>query len=202
MQDLDKALSHLADIHAQVSRTEYYRGLNSLPTAITGISGMLAALLQPLWINTQQPEAFVWYWVGIATFNIVFMGMCLGRNYWYNHTRFERRKTHAVLMQFMPSLCAGLLLTMVALSWQQAILFYCLPGVWALLFALGIFACRPFFPPRIFWLGVYYLLAAAWLLSLAPSAASLHPWGMGSVFGLGQLLVAGTIYWEIERHEY
>ncbi len=200
MQDLEKALSHLADIHSQLSRTEHYRGLHSFPIALTGISGVLAAALQP-WLLEGDPVWFVFYWSTVAILNTSFVGLGLGFEYLRSHTAFERRKTHAVLLQFMPALLAGLLLTVVALQWQETVLLQCLPGLWALLFSLGVFACRPFFPQHLFWLGLFYLLAAAVLLSMAPSGYSLHPWGMGLTFGVGQLLAALLIYWEIERHE-
>ncbi|MDM8544995.1 hypothetical protein [Candidatus Venteria ishoeyi] len=201
MQDLEKALNHLADIHAQVSRTEYYRGFNSVPLVLSGVSGLFAASVQASWMNMDNPGLFVLYWSVVASLNVLLFGIKLGLDYRCSHTPFERRKTHAVLLQFMPTLLAGLLLTIVALRWMHPVLLQCMPGLWALLFALGVFACRPFFPGRMFWLGAAYLIAAAWLLTLAPTGQSLSPWNMGLVFGGGQLLAALIIYWEMERHE-
>jgi len=199
MQDLDKALAHLEDIHAHVLRTEYYQGFSSVSIALTGLSGLLAALLQTLYLPVSA-TMFVLFWAVIASLNVVAISLQLGFEYLHSHTPFERRKTHAVLVQFLPTLLAGLLLTVFALQWQEAVLLHAMPGLWALLFALGVFACRPFFPTRMFLLGGYYLIAAVCLLSLAPTGHSLNPWAMGLVFGSGQLFAAWVIYTEIEHH--
>ncbi len=199
MQDLEKALGHLADIHSQMSRTEYYRGLNSVPVALTGVVGLCAAWLQSVWLVPHSAFEFVLYWATVACLNVGFIALRLGFDYLHTHTPFERRKTHDLLWQFLPSLLAGLLLTVVVLSWAEPVLLHSMPGLWALLFALGIFSTRPFFPKRVLYLGIFYLLAAAWLLSLAPNAAALVPWYMGLLFGGGQLLSALLIYWDMER---
>ncbi|WP_177428594.1 hypothetical protein, partial [Candidatus Venteria ishoeyi] len=122
MQDLEKALNHLADIHAQVSRTEYYRGFNSVPLVLSGVSGLFAASVQASWMNMDNPGLFVLYWSVVASLNVLLFGIKLGLDYRCSHTPFERRKTHAVLLQFMPTLLAGLLLTIVALRWMHPVL--------------------------------------------------------------------------------
>ncbi len=199
--ELDKAVSQLAEIHAQVSRTEHYRGFRSITVALTGVAGLLAALGQWYWLPDLDARGFIGYWTLVAAANLLFAGGGLALDYVRRHTPFERRKTHAVLKQFLPALFAGLLLTVVALDINHPLLLQCLPGLWSLLFGLGVFACQPYFPTRLFWLGVFYLLAASWLFSLAPSAASLSPGFMGLIFGGGQLAAAAIIFWDVERHD-
>ena len=48
---------------------------------------------------------------------------------------------------------------------------------------------------------MFYLVASVMLFGLALNGMSLQPWGMGLTFGLGQLLGAAIIYWDVERYE-
>jgi hypothetical protein len=73
-----------------------------------------------------------------------------------------------------------------------------LPGLWAVLLGLGMFASRRFLPRGIAMPAGYYLLAGLYCLTLRDAALS--PWTMGTVFGAGQLLTAGVLYWSLERH--
>lgn len=198
--ELKKAIQHLEEIHAQVSRTEFYRGISAITVALTGICGLLAAALQHVLIDSSNEVIFVLYWASVAAVNVVGMGAVL---YWrhINHSDFyERLKTQKLLLQFVPALIGGALLTFIALESSGDLINY-LPGLWCLLFSLGIFACQPFYPARLFWAGLYYLSVATMLLMLALESSSLTAWIMGLSFGIGQLGVAGILYWDLERYE-
>ena len=197
--ETQKAIDQLAEIYAQISKTELYRGFRAKPVAVTGLSAWFAALLQPYWVEP-KPVIFVEYWVFIAIVNGLFIGSILNYRYFYLDNDWERSKTRNMLMQFGPCLLAGALVTIVAYFVENPLIAY-LPGLWSLIFALGILAARPYLSSSLFWNGMYYLAAATVLFWLAPSGLSLHPWGMGLTFGLGQLLGAAIMYWDIERYE-
>ena len=74
-----------------------------------------------------------------------------------------------------------------------------LPGLWAVLFSLGVFASRPYLPRIIGWVALYYLVAGTVLLAMAADSTSLSPWGMGLTFGLGQIASGIVLYWNLER---
>ena len=74
-----------------------------------------------------------------------------------------------------------------------------LPGLWAVLFSLGLFASRRFLPRGVFLIAGYYLLAGLFCLTLDPRAQALSPWTMGITFGAGQTLTALFLYWTLER---
>ena len=62
-----------------------------------------------------------------------------------------------------------------------------LPGIWAIVFALGVFSSRPYLPRYIGWVGLWYLAGGGFLLSQTSTGfASLGAW-LGAVFGIGQL---------------
>ncbi|MDM8557477.1 hypothetical protein [Candidatus Parabeggiatoa sp. HSG14] len=197
--ELQNAINQLSEIHAQISKTEFYRGIRAVPVALTGFNAFLAAFLQPYWIEQTDYLGFVLFWVTVAAINILFISLFLVYDYFSRETSFEQQKARNVLMQFGPTLIAGIIVTSVMYRLEGEILFY-LPGLWSLIFSLGVFACRPYFPRNSFWVGSYYLMASVILFMLVPTHQSMHPWGMGLIFGVGQLLTAIVIYWDLERH--
>ena len=196
--ETQKAVNQLAEIYAQISKTELYRGFRAKPVAITGLAALLSIFLQPYWVAPGDRYAFVEFWVFIAIANGLFMGSILAHRYLYRDNHWERHKTHNMLMQFGPTLLAGAMVTFVAYRFDPHLICY-LPGIWSLTFALGIIAARAYLSNHLFWCGMYYLLASMFLLT--SGTWSLSPWGMGLTFGVGQLLVATVMYWDIERYE-
>lgn len=94
--------------------------------------------------------------------------------------------------RFLPAIMTGLLLTAVLArfapgnSWM-------LPGLWQLLFSLGIFASCRFLPRHMFLVGAWYVASGLSCLAIGPPHASLPPWEMGIPFGAGQLLTAAVL---------
>jgi hypothetical protein len=93
-------------------------------------------------------------------------------------------------------MAAGGLVTPVLATPEHA---WLLPGLWQVLFGLGIFASYRLLPPATFWVALFYLLAGVVCLLIARGEAALTPWAMGVPFGVGQLLAAGVLYWTLER---
>jgi hypothetical protein len=73
-----------------------------------------------------------------------------------------------------------------------------LPGLWCILFGLGVFASRRLLPRATFAIGGFYLLAGLTMLLMRRGAA-FSPWAMGLTFGAGQLSAAGMLYLTLER---
>jgi hypothetical protein len=67
-----------------------------------------------------------------------------------------------------------------------------LPGLWQIVFSLGVFSSCRFLPRSMVAAGAWYLLTGLTLLSLADNRA-LSPWAMGIPYGAGQMLVAGIL---------
>ena len=68
-----------------------------------------------------------------------------------------------------------------------------LPGLWQLIFSLGVFASCRFLPRHMFAVGVWYLATGLFCLAAAGAARTLSPWLMGIPFGVGQLMVAAVL---------
>jgi hypothetical protein len=104
------------------------------------------------------------------------------------------------LEPLMPALLAGgIIAAVVLVSAREAA--WLLPGLWQILFSLGIFASMPRLPRATVIVAVFYLLTGLLCLLHARGDSALAPWAMGLPFGLGQALAAGILYWALERHD-
>jgi len=74
-----------------------------------------------------------------------------------------------------------------------------LPGLWQVVYSLGLFASCRLLPRATFWVAVFYLATGLAVLSLGNTAAALSPWAMGFPFGTGQALAAIVLYRTLER---
>src|SRR6202043_2542833 len=86
--------------------------------------------------------------------------------------------------QFLPSAGAGSLLTVV-LVWFVPGALWMLPGIWQVIFSLGVFSSCRFLPRPMIAAGAWYLLTGLICLALGDFRA-LAPWTMGVGFGCGQ----------------
>jgi hypothetical protein len=107
--------------------------------------------------------------------------------------------TRLACEQFLPCVVAGALVTWVIASRAMSAA-WMLPGLWAVLFSLGLFASFRLLPSAIFAVAAWYLLAGCVCLSIGPHRAGFAPWTMGLTFGLGQL-AAAAVLWRQEKDE-
>ena len=76
-----------------------------------------------------------------------------------------------------------------------------LPGLWSLIFGLGVFASYRLLPQQVFWIGLYYFFCGTVCLLWGRGDQAFAPWQMGISFGGGQLLTAVVLYWFLERSD-
>ncbi len=196
--DLHEALSQIAEIRHQMARTEVFRGYRALPVALSGMLALLASLIQQGWIRdpSRQIGAYLTLWIGAAVVSAMASGLGLLARRRYTSSTWSREATRLALEQFAPCLLAGGMMTAVVATSRPESLSM-LPGLWQLFFGLGVFAsCRLL--PRATWsVAAFYLASGLICLSLRDHALS--PWAMGVPFGIGQLLAAAILYWNLER---
>ena len=162
--------------------------------------GLAAAWFQPTGLSA-DPIGFVIYWVVVAAL-AGFVGVSeIVYNYVVHDETVTRRRTRRVFAQLLPSLCGGALVTASFVQSSPALV-RLLPGVWALLFGLGIFASRPYLVRASGWVALYFYAAGAVLLWAALGTETLNPWAVGGTFGVGQLFTAAVLYWNLEREEW
>jgi hypothetical protein len=114
------------------------------------------------------------------------------------HSGLALEMIQSAVEQFLPALIVGVLLTAVVMRAAPREV-WMLPGLWQLLFSLGVFASCRFLPRQTFAVGVWYLVAGLATLVLQSGSRALLPWTMGIPFGIGQLLVAAIMQYGFEN---
>src|SRR5262245_16686968 len=194
--ELQRALAQVAAIQDQVTRADVYRGYRSVPVAASGLIGLAAAWLQPTRLAA-DPIAFVTYW-GVVAASAGFVGLSeIAYNYVVNDQAVERRRTRRVMGQLMPSVLAAAIITACLIRISPSLV-RMLPGIWSICFGVGIFASRPFLVRMTGWIALYCYAAGVLLLWNAGGTETLSAWSVGGTFGVGQLLAAAVLYWNLE----
>ena len=193
---LDKALSQISEIHAQVLKAEVFRGYRATTMLATAAIALFAAFLQTSYLPAATPLQFTGFWVGVAVLCVL---ICAADIYWRSlriSPATQRWRTVLVVAQSLPALLVGAVVTGVLL--ERGTAEHLLPGLWSTTFALGIWAARPYLPKAVGWVALFYVFAGTWLLVRAEAPVP-SPWGMGWTFGVGQCALALVLYMNVER---
>jgi hypothetical protein len=108
------------------------------------------------------------------------------------HSGMATEMIHLSVEQFLPAAGAGVLITLVLVRWVPSIL-WMLPGLWQLIFGLGVFSSCRFLPRAMVAVGLWYLATGLACIALGDNRA-FSPWTMGVSYGVGQFLVAVVLY--------
>jgi hypothetical protein len=196
MTDLDRALAEITAIRSQIARSVEFRGYGPATLALTGGLAFLAAALQALWFA--DPVAAITHYLGLwtatAVISVTLVGVEMITRSRRVHSDLAEKMILTAVEQFVPAGVAGLLLTAVLLR-QAPESAWMLPGLWQIMFSLGIFASCRYLPRAIFAVGVWYLAAGLACLAFAAGDHALSPLAMGVPFGVGQLLAAALLQW-------
>lgn len=195
-----EALSQISEIRLRVAQTETFRGYRSATVASSGILALVGAVVQKLWIPepADHIQAYLGLWIGIAAICVVTAGAELAVRSYSARSLLARQVTLLAVGQFVPCMIAGALLTYAVVEFAPESV-WMLPGVWSIVFSLGVFASWRLLPKAMFWVAVYYMGAGITCLVLTRGDAALSPWTMASTFGIGQLTTAAILYFGLER---
>lgn len=202
MNDLHKALGEISSIRRQVARSTEFRGYGPATLALTGVCAFLAATVQS-WLVPDAAHHLSTYlaiWVSTAAVSSTLAGIEVYRRTQRVHSRMSDEMIRMAVEQFLPSLAAGLLLTIVVLRAVPAVS-WIVPGLWQVIFSLGILASCRFLPRPMVGAGVWYLLTGLILISFG-DVRTFSPWAMGIPFGLGQFMVAAILLWSARKGEH
>lgn len=198
--ELRDAISQISAIRAQMARGERLRGLRAVPVGMSGLMALAAAALQPALVAdpAQQLGSYLLLWIGVAALSAATGFLEMAVRCRYSGSGLTRATVFLAAEQFLPCIFAGAAMTFVIVRTapDQA---WMLPGIWQILFGLGVFAFARLLPRPVFWVAAYYLLAGTCVLTLGPDALS--GWAMGLPFGIGQIVTAAILYWTLERPE-
>lgn len=198
MSDLHKALGDISSIRKQLANTTEFRGYGPATLAATGGFAVLAAVAQAYWVPDAMHHlpAYLAVWVVTAIVCATLTGVQMYTRTRRMHSGLSDEMLRMAVVQFLPSAGAGLLLTGVLVYFVPAVT-WMLPGLWQVIFSIGIFSSCRFLPRAMSAAGAWYLATGLGCLSLAGSRA-LSPWTMGVAYGVGQLLVAGVLFLNAE----
>jgi hypothetical protein len=191
MRDLNRALTDISVIRGQLARDTEFRGYGPVALASTGFLALIVAGAQALWLKepAAQIRLYVALWVATAAVSVVVIGSETIQRTRRAHGDLAVPMLQSAVEQFLPAIVAGGLLTVALLRVAPSSL-WMLPGLWQIVFSLGVFASCRFLPRPMFLVGVWYLACGLGYLALVPSELRLSPWVMGVPFGVGQLMVA------------
>jgi hypothetical protein len=199
--ELHEALDQLSEIRLQIARTESFRGYRSATAAFSGLVAITTAAIQFAVVPepAADPRGYLLLWICAAIVSVAVTGVEMVARCRQTASPTAVRMTWMAVEQFLPCTIAGAVVTFV-LSLRSPESVWLLPGLWGVLFSLGIFASSRLLPRPVVVVGLYYLVCGALSLGFAQGPTALSPWVMGCTFGGGQLLAAAVLYLTLERN--
>ena len=184
-----------------MTRTEVFRGYRALPIATSGLVAVGAGALQPLLVPDPAVEFHTWLylWVGAAMLSVALCAAEMAARFHRTEINLERERIRQAVARFLPAVLTGVLLTFVLADYapESRVI---LPGLWAILMGLGIFASLPMLPRPVRYVALFYIGAGLVTIALARDAYAFSPLAMGLTFGTGQLTAAAVLYFKLERN--
>jgi hypothetical protein len=193
MDDLNKALGDISSIRRQVAQSTEFRGYGPATLASTGLLALAAAGAQALWLPdpSNHIAGFLSIWIWTAALSAALIGTEMYARTRRIHSGMADEMIRMAVEQFLPSAGVGGLVTFVLVRFVPGSQ-WMLPGIWQVIFSLGVFSSSRFLPRPMAIAGAWYLLTGLTCLALADGRA-LSPWAMGIPYGAGQMIVAGIL---------
>ncbi|HEV3445203.1 MAG TPA: hypothetical protein VG099_11205 [Gemmataceae bacterium] len=193
MNDLNKALGDISSIRRQVAHSTEFRGFGPATLAGTGFLAVAAAVAQAMWLPdpANHIAAYLTIWIWTAALSAAVIAIEMNARTRRIHSGLADEMIRMAVEQFLPSVGVGGLLTVVLVRFAPGAL-WMLPGLWQVIFSLGVFSSCRFLPRAVGAVGIWYLLTGLTSLALGDTRA-LSPWAMGIPYGVGQMLVAGIL---------
>jgi hypothetical protein len=201
MGDLYNALAETSDIRRQMARSTQFRGYGPATLAGTGFAAIVASVGQAFWVPdpVTHLQTYLCLWIGTAVLCSIVAGVQIYTRTRRLHSGLSNEMLRTAVEQFLPAVGAGMVVTGILVRSVPSVL-WMLPGLWQVIYSLGVFSSCRFLPRPTVAAGGWYLLTG--LVCLAPGDfRSLAPWTMGLAFWAGQLLVAGILLVAAPEHE-
>lgn len=194
MHDLNKALGDISSIRRQVAQSTEFRGYGPAALAATGAIAMLAAAAQAAWLPepAHNMPAYLGIWMSTALLSAALIGTQMHTRTRRMHSGMADEMIRMAVEQFLPCLAAEALMTAVLVLAVPSAQ-WMLPGLWQVIFSLGVFSSCRFLPRPMLAAGAWYLLTGLACTALGDNRA-FSPWAMGIPYGAGQLLVAAIVF--------
>jgi len=194
MDDLHRALGDISSIRRQMARSTEFHGYGPVTLAATAAFALLAAGVQAIWVPdpASHISSYLAIWICTAIISAALIAVHTVTRAKRIHSGLADEMIRMAVEQFLPSVGAGAFITIVLVYFAPTAL-WMLPGLWQIIFSLGIFSSCRFLSKFMVLAGGWYLITGLACVAMA-GARALSPWAMGIPYGAGQMLVAGILY--------
>lgn len=194
MTDLNQALLEIRSIRRQVAQTTEFRGYGPSTLFATALLAVLAGIAQAHWLPepAAHPVQYVALWLstGIVCAALIATQMLVRAN--RLHSSMADEMVFMAIGQFLPAGLTGVVLPFVLLHVTPSV-FWMLPGLWQIIFGLGVFASCHCLPRPMLLVGAWFLLSGMACLAIG-DARALTSTTMSVAYGIGMALVAAIHY--------
>ena len=199
MTDLNRALVDIRAIRRQVAQTTEFRGYGPLTLSATGVLALLAGVVQAHWIPEPAnfPVQYVALWLTTALLcSALIASQMIGRAKRL-HSGMADEMVRMAVAQFLPAGVAGAILPFVMLHLPHNV-FWMLPGLWQIIFGLGVFASCRCLPRLMLLAGAWFLLTGFACVAIG-DARALGAATMSGTYAIGMMLVAAIHHFSIQK---
>lgn len=202
MNDLHKALGDISSMRRQMARSTEFRGYGPATLATTAGFAIMGSVAQSRWVPrpAEHVGAYLTVWIWTALASAALIGVQMQTRSRRLHSGLADEMIRMAVEQFLPSALAGALITFVLARYAPQAA-WMLPGLWQVIFSLGVFSSCRFLPRPIVAAGIWYMATGLICISLG-DARAFSPWSMGVPYAFGQLLVAGILYFTANEGDH
>ncbi len=200
--NIHRALADLADIRAQLERTETYRGFRSTTVGVSALVVGGGAIVQAIGhVSTQRPVgSFLAIWISVALISGLLAGVEMIVRGKLTGDPTVWRMHRQLTVNLLPALLVGAVLTALvgAIAGQPSNLNWALPGIWSLVYGLGLFQCAPRMTRHVRIVAGYFLVTGIIVLWFGWLEQNADAWQMLVTFGVGQAMLACVLGMDTE----
>ena len=179
MADLNQALVEIRTIRRQLAQNTEFHGYGPATLFATAIVALLAGAVQACWLTepATHPAKYVALWLTTGAFCAALIATQTLTRANRLHSGMADEMIRMAVAQFLPAAIAGAILPFVLLHVTLSV-FWMLPGLWQIIFSLGVFASCRCLPRPMLLAGAWFLLtglaciALGDVRSLAPATMS------------------------------
>jgi len=199
MADLNQALVDIRSIRRQVAQTTEFRGYGPATLFATAIIASLSGVTQARWLPEPavHPAQYVALWLttGFVCAALIATQMLTRAN--RVHSGMADEMVRIAVAQFLPAAVAGAIVPFVMLRVSPEVM-WMLPGLWQIIFSLGVFASCRCLPRPMILVGVWFLVTGLACVSLG-DIRSLAPATMSGAYAVGMALVGAIHYFSYKK---
>ena len=151
MRDLDRALLDINFVREHIARTTQFKGYGPLTLAATGFFSLGVAALEAQLPARSHGRAleFIATWTATAAVAVLLIGIEAIVRSRKLHVGMAVEMLQAAIEQFLPAVTAGVLIAFALARWSPSSL-WMLPGLWQIVFSLGVFSTARILPKVVF----------------------------------------------------